>query len=273
MLAFANAVGSAFALVMTPLRGWPLLGMLAISVVTGVLMLIIYKYTSNQRGITKAKDRIKGNFLAIMLYKDSLGVLLRSIGNIIGWNLVYMAHNLRPLLVMIAPVMLLLAQLNLWYGYRPVAVGETAVVNVRVGQQVNLFETPATLTADGGVTVDTDAVRMPLTGEVSWRVRGQAAGAHQLTVKIGDQTATKQLVVGDTARLHLLAPLRHNGNFWDAVLYPGEPALTGGISAVEVRYPGEEMRVWRWRVHWIIVYFVASILFGLSLKGVFKVDI
>lgn len=273
MLSVSNAISAAFALIMAPFRTWPMTGMIVISVVTGILMLIIYKYTSNQKGITRAKDRIKANFLAIMLYKDSLVVLLKSIGSILRWNLVYMAHNLKPLAVMIVPVLLLLVQLNFWYGYRPLEVGEQAVINAKVASEVNLFEEPAVMEVDGGVVVETAAVRMPLAGEVSWRVRGLEPGEHTLTIKVGNDAATKRIVVGQRDRLYRLAPLRHDGNFWDGLLYPGEKKLPGAISEIKLEYPGIEMDVLGWQIHWIIVYFVLSILFGLSMKGVFKVDI
>jgi len=273
MLAVSNALSAVFSIVMLPFRSLPMTGMIIISAVTGILMLIIYKYTSNQKGITRAKDRIKGNFLAIMLYKDSLRVLLGSIGGILRWNLVYMAHNLRPLAVMIVPVLLLLVQLNFWYGYRPVAVGEEVLVNVKVARSVNLFEEEATLSADAGVDVQTAAVRMPLDGEIAWRVSGVEPGAHTLTVQVGDVSETKTFVVGDNEKLNYLVPKRHDGNFWDGLLYPGEPKLTGAITEIEVKYPGIEMNVLGWHVHWIIVYFILSIVFGLSMKGLFKVDI
>ncbi|HPM75606.1 MAG TPA: hypothetical protein PK961_00845 [bacterium] len=273
MLTISNGLSAAFSPVMAPFVKLPLTGMIVISVLTGVLMLIIYKYTSNQHGITRAKDRIKAHFLAIMLYKDSLGVLLKSIGNILRWNAVYMAHQLRPLAVMIVPVLLLLVQLNFWYGYRPYRVGEEAVINVRVDRSVNLFDTPATMTADEGVQVQTAAVRRPLSGEIAWRVKALTPGEHTLTIDVGGQTAAKRFVVGDAERLVRLAPLRHDGNFWDGLLYPGEKKLAGPISAVNVNYPGVEMNVLGWELHWIIVYFVLSILFGLSMKGIFHVDI
>lgn len=273
MLTISNGLSAAFSLVMAPFVKLPLIGMIVISVLTGVLMLIIYKFTSNQTGITRAKDRIKAHFLAIMLYKDSLGVLLKSIGNILRWNLVYMAHQLRPLAVMIVPVLLLLVQLNFWYGYRPFHVDEQAVVNVKVDKAVNLFATPATMTADAGIEIQTAAVRLPLTGEIAWRVKAVEPGEHTLTIDVGGQTATKRFVVADADRLVRLAPRRHDGNFWGGLLYPGEKKLSGAITAVSVNYPGVEMKVLGWEMHWIIVYFVLSILFGLAMKGLFNVDI
>jgi len=273
MLSLSNALSAAFSVVMAPFRSLPLTGMIVISVLTGILMLIIYKYTSNQDGITRAKNKIKANFLGIMLFKDSLKVLLQSIGRILTWNLVYMGHNLKPLAVMIVPVLLLLVQMNFWYGYRPIGVGEQVLVNVKTAPGVNLDETPVSMTSDNGVEIKTGGVRIPLTGEITWRVEGITPGDHTLTVKVGDYSEGKRLVVSDAPMLYRLAPLRHNGNFWDGIFYPGEKKLDSGIRAIEVAYPTVEMNVFGWHLHWIIVYFVLSILFGFSMKGIFHVDI
>ena len=273
MLSLSNLLVALFSLIMRPFASMPLFGMIVISVVTGVLMLIIYKYTSNQAGITRAKDRIKGNFLAIMLFSSSFAVLIKSIGSIFKWNLVYMAHNLKPLAVMIVPVLLLLVQLNFWYGYRPIKVGESVLVKAEIEQSINLSQTPVSMTTSGGVEIESPGVRAFSTSEVYWRIKGAQPGEHTLTMKVGDQTATKCVVVGAPDRLYRLAPLRHDGNFWDGLLYPGEKKLTGKIQAIELAYPPIEMDVFGLQVHWIIVYFVLSIIAGLSMKGVFKVDI
>ena len=273
MLTISNAITAAFALIMAPFRSYPVTGMIVISVVTGVLMLLVYKYTSNQKGITAAKNGIKANFLAIMLFKDSLLVLFKSIGSILKWNLKYMGHNLKPLAVMIAPVLLLLVQLNFWYGYRQFEPGEKALVDVRVAPQVNLAQTPVQLETDKGVAVETPGVRIPKTGEIAWRIRAVEPGVHKLVVRVGDISSEKEFDVGKSDKLVRLSPLRHSGGFWDGLLYPGEPKLEGGITSIRVEYPGAKMNIWRWHIHWIIVYFVLSILAGLSMKGLFKVDI
>ena len=64
MISIMNMMMRALDLFFIPFeRLAPFWGMLAISAVTGVLMVIIYKYTSNQDGIARAKDLIKGHLL------------------------------------------------------------------------------------------------------------------------------------------------------------------------------------------------------------------
>ena len=51
------------------LPGW--LSNTIISAVVGVLLLIIFKYTSNQKAIGKVLDNIKANLLGMKLFKDN----------------------------------------------------------------------------------------------------------------------------------------------------------------------------------------------------------
>src|SRR5919108_4002002 len=95
---------------------WPLL---IFSFVTGIIMLVIYRYTSNQKGIKETKDRIKAYLLEIRLFKDDLGILLSAQKNILRHNLTYMKHAVKPMLFMIIPVLLILIQLEGWFGRKP----------------------------------------------------------------------------------------------------------------------------------------------------------
>ena len=85
------------------LPGW--LSNTIISAVTGIALLIIFKYTSNQNAIGKVRDGIKANLLALWLFKDSIIVTLQSQGRVFKGAFLLLFHALRPMLVMIIPVM------------------------------------------------------------------------------------------------------------------------------------------------------------------------
>jgi uncharacterized membrane protein (DUF106 family) len=95
----------------------PWSAMIAVSLLTGLLMLFIFKKTSDQAGIRRVKNRIKAHLLELRLFKDSLGVSLKAQGQIVRANLRYMGYSLKPLLVMIVPLVLILIQLNFWFAY------------------------------------------------------------------------------------------------------------------------------------------------------------
>src|SRR4030043_1188364 len=116
--------GNVFALLLPPFRSLnPWAGMAFISLLTGLLMLLIYRLTSNQSGICRVKDKIKAHLLELRLFKDNMGVTMKAQGQILQANFRYLGLNLKPLLVMIVPLILILAQLNLWFGSEPLAVG------------------------------------------------------------------------------------------------------------------------------------------------------
>ncbi len=287
MLNVSNFISSLFNPFMGLFVNRPLTGMIIISALTGVLMLMVYKYTSFQKYITLAKDRIKANFLAIMLFSDSFSVLIKSILNILKWNLFYMANNLLPLAVMMIPVLFLLVQLNFWYGYTALEEGREALVTVEVDKSISLYTADISLTSDGGVEIESKGLRVPSKNEITWRVRGKEAGEYHLTVKVNDLSERKRIVIGSPGKLYRVAPIGHDGNFWDSVFYPGQEKLTGKIRYFTIGAPDKsgvitllnngyetvEMKFLFWEIHWIIVYFILSIIAGLSMKGIFKVDI
>ena len=59
------------------------------------------------------------------------------------------------------------------------------------------------------------------------------------------------------------------------LLYPTETALPANsvIKEIHVNYPRRELSLWGWKIHWLVVFLVVSIISGYSLKGVFKVQI
>jgi hypothetical protein len=77
-----NAVGGLLLAPVAAVPGW--LSITLISAVLGVLLLLIFKYTSNQRAIGRVRDDIKANLLAVKLFKDSLSVTFRSQARVFG---------------------------------------------------------------------------------------------------------------------------------------------------------------------------------------------
>ena len=135
-MAVVNTVlNGLFDLLMFPFRAldawW---GMVAISLLTGLLMLAVFRLTSNQAGIRAAKDRIKAHLLEMRLFKDNFRVSFGAQRQILAANWRYIGYSAKPLLVMIVPLVLILIQLNFWFGYEPLAVGQTAILKVRINR-------------------------------------------------------------------------------------------------------------------------------------------
>lgn len=270
-----TVLGKLFDVLLLPFRSLnPWAGMAFISLLTGLLMLIIYRLTSNQSGIRRVKDKIKAHLLELRLFKDNMGVTMRAQGQILRANLRYLALNLKPLLVMIVPLILILAQLNLWFGSEPLAVGRPAILKVRLKPDVNVLGTEFALESPPEIAIETPPLRIEESREVDWRLKPTAAGRFDLTIRAGDKRYLKTVVV-DGRGLKKVSPLKVKRSLLDEVLYPGENALPGEsrIKAIEIVHPAKKLPLFGLRLHWLIAYLGLSIIFGFALKKPFRVEI
>jgi uncharacterized membrane protein (DUF106 family) len=262
-------------LILLPFRGVsPWFGMTAASLLTALLMLEVFKLTSNQAAIRRAKDRIKAHLLEMRLYKDNMRVTLRAQAAILRANLAYMAANLKPLAVMIVPLVLILAQLSLWFDRAPLSPGQETLVKVGLERNADPLALGLELEAPAGLEISSPAVRIPDEHEVAWRLKAVAAGNGRLILRVAGRTVEKSVAVGGR-RLTKVSTLASRGSLWKRLLYPGEPPLPAGtpVRSVEVLYPVKSLTAFGLGVHWLVAYLILSIAFGFAFKGVFKVEI
>lgn len=264
-----------FGLLILPLRplgAWPT--MIFVSLLTGFLMLGIFRLTSNQAGIRRAKDRIKAHLLETRLFKDDFGQSIRAQGRVLAANGRYLGYAIKPMLVMAVPVMLLLIQLDVRFGARPLRTGEEALVRVRLAEGADPIALGLELEAPEGVAVTTPALRIADAGEIDWRVRAERPGRHRLVFRWPSGQERKSFFV-DTPALAGVSTKRTAGGFLDRISHPGEEGLPPGgpIEAIEVAYPAQRLPFFGGRIHWLVAYFGLSILLGFAFKGVFKVEV
>jgi len=268
-------VGKIFDVVFLPFRRLdPWFGMIVVSFLTGLLMLFIFGRTSNQDGIRRTKAKIKAHLLELRLYKESLGQSLRSQGSIFAANFKYIGYALKPMLVMMIPVLLILVQLNLWFGSLSLSAGQAAIVKVKLKEGTSPLRTDIRLEAPEGVDVETPALRLEESREIDWRLRAEKNGLHVLAFHWGAETFTKSLGVGQY-RLSRVPAVKPGPGFFAVMANPGEKPLAANlpVESVEVAYFPQRLSVFGLHLHWLGAFLVLSIVFGFAFKGVFKVDI
>jgi uncharacterized membrane protein (DUF106 family) len=271
-----NAIlGKIFDVLLLPFRSLnPWAGMAFISLLTGLLMLFVYRLASNQAAIHEVKGRIKAHLLELRLYKDNMGVTMKAQGQILGANARYLALNLKPLLVMIIPVVLILAQLNLWFGAQPLTAGRATILKVKLKPDVDVLGTEFALESPPEIAVETPPLRLEEPKEVDWRIKPASAGRFELGIRAGGSLYHKEISVGGR-RLEKVSPLKVKPSLLDEVLYPGEKPLPrdSRVESIEVIHPAKKLALFGWGLHWLIAYFVLSIIFGFALKKPLRVDI
>ncbi len=271
------ALGWAFELLMRPFAGLPAMLSVAIfSLLTSIVMLIVFKRTSDQTRLADVKRLIHAGLFEIRLHSDDLRVILGAQLEILRANLSYLRLSLVPMVWIIVPLTLLIAQLQFYYGYDGFRPGQSALVEVDLRQDAApaTGRPEASLEMPDGLRAETGAVWLPALRQVVWRIAAEREGAYELRLRVG-QSEPVSKSVRVAAGLARLSPLRHDGNLLDSILYPAEPPLPSGspIRAICVSYPEAEIDILGHGFQWMIPFFVLSLVFAFALRGLFKVTI
>ncbi len=210
-------------------------------------MLVVFKYTSNQRAIKRVRDDISANLLTLKLFKDNTSAVLKAQGRLLLGAGRLLVLALVPMAVMIVPVTLLLGQLSLWYEKRPLPVGEEAIVVMRLGGGTDDPFPAASLRPTDGVEATVGPVRVRTDGrrEMWWNVRGPGSRKSSPGV-CGGRTAGGKGTGGrrrrharqhDAARLELVgrpdAPVRdavRSMTPWSSRSRSSIPSATRGLA-------------------------------------------
>lgn len=262
---WANALGGVLLAPVAWLPGW--LSATAVAVVSGVALLAVFKYTSNQAAIKSVKDDVKANLLALQLFKENTPVVLRSQAGVL-WGATRLAlFAVVPMLVMTAPVLLALGQLSLWFQSRPLHVDEEAVVTLNVADAAAV--SAARLEPNAAIEVPVGPLQVPSERQVCWRIKALRPGRHQLVFRVGERVADKELAVcgpstGD--RMMRVSSLRPAWNLGDALLNPAEKPLdlASPIQSIAIAYPPRSS--WTsgadtWVVYWLVISMAAGFAF------------
>lgn len=274
-MSFVNTVlGVLFNTLLYPFRELhPMVGLTAISGLAAVLMLLGYKATSNQPAVEAVKRKIAANLFEIRLFNDDIVAILRAQGAIMRHNAKYIGLNLIPMLFMLGPFVLLVAQLQFHYGYEGLRPGETTTLRVTLSEAAAGPSPEATVEFPDGLRLDSARVWVPSLREAAWRLVAVEAGDYELNVLVDGESFTKSVVVSEAIQQR--APARLEAGWWNQLIYPAEAPLPRGAAVTEIRvdYADRAVGVFGFEGHWLIAFFVLSVGIAFALKGRFGVTI
>ena len=249
----------------------PLTLVILISLVIGLLMVVVFRYTSDQKAIHVAKDQLKAHLLAVRLFQDQLPVVLSSYGRILRGTGRYLRLAFMPLLIVIVPLTYFIVQVDRYLGSTPMRPGQAFLVKARTGSADTLNE--ASLQLPPGMAVTAPAVHVPADNEIVWRVAAQKDGNYDIGIVAAGQTFLKRVVV--SSGLARLSPARLRGKFWERLFVSAEPALpeNSPIQSIEVQYPDRNISFAWTEWNWIWLFVVLSLLAGFAFKSILGIEI
>ena len=263
-------LGWIFDLIVLPFRGMPpIVGLTVISLLVSAGMLIGFRAVSDQDALDAVKRRIYGGVYEIRLYKDDLLTIFVAQIGILRETMTYFRLSMVPMLWMMVPIVIIVSQLQFQYGYESLEPGQTALVMVELTEEGadRVAETNAadvSLEVPDGVRLETALVWIPSLREAGWRIVAESPGEYELVVRIGEETLTKSMRVSGTTVLR--SPVRPS-SLLDQLIYPAEAPLPRGSNATVIRldYADAEINMFGWNTHWMIAFFILTMVFAFAL--------
>jgi hypothetical protein len=242
-----------------------------ISVVIGLVMVVVFGYTSDQKAIHIAKDRLKAHLLALRLFQDQIHVVLRSYGRIVLATGHYLRLAFKPLLFVIVPMTFLIVQVDRYLGSEPLSPGQSFLVKIQTDNPDAL--NTASLQLPQGLTATAPAVHAPAESTVTWRVVADAPGEYVVNVQVADQQLSKRIIVG--TGMPRLSSVRMRGKWWERIFLSAEPALPAStaLQSIHVQYPDRNIAFAGIEWNWIWLFFVLSLAAGFVFKSMLGIDI
>lgn len=253
----------------------PLAIVIVVSLVVGLLMVVLFGYTSDQKAIGIAKDQLKAHLLAVRLYRDQIPVVMGSYGKILRGTGRYLKLAFKPLLYVIIPITLLMVQIDRYLGTTPIAVDAPFLLTVHFGGSPNVIDAMNDVRVESPpeITMTAPPVHIDAENEIVWRLVGTKEGKYEVKVVAAGQSAAKDVCVGGD--LPRISTVRLRGQFWERMFSSAEPALqeNSPINSISINYPDRNIDVGGYGMNWIWMFFILSMVAGFIFKELLGIQI
>jgi uncharacterized membrane protein (DUF106 family) len=266
-----RALGGFFNLLLYPFRGFPaIVGLTVISLVVSVAMLIGFKATSDQEALAEVKRHIHAGVFEIRLFKDDFRAILSAQIGILRHTFTYFRLSMVPMLWMLVPIVIVVIQLQFQYGYEGLESGESALVTATFTEKgagaVGDAGADISLEAPAGVRVETPLLWIPSLREAGWRIVADEPGEYELVLRVGETNLTKSVRVADGVLIR--SPVRPSRGLVDQLVWPAEAPVpsTSPVRRIELSYADAEVSLFGWGMHWLIAFFILTMVFAFALQ-------
>jgi uncharacterized membrane protein (DUF106 family) len=256
----------------------PLAIVIVVSLVVGLVMVVLFGYTSDQKAIGIAKDQLKAHLLAVRLYRDQIPVVMGSYGKILRGTGRYLKLAFKPLLYVIIPITLLMVQIDRYLGATPIPPNTPFLLTVHlsdyeVSSLASYNLNSVTLDLPPEITMTAPPVHIAAESEIVWRLIGSKEGRYEVKIAAAGQSAAKAVCVGtDLPRISMV---RLRGRFWERMFSSAEPALpeNSPIESISINYPDRDIEIAGFGMNWIWLFFILSMVAGFIFKELLGIQI
>lgn len=236
----------------------PFVALTLLSLITGVLLLLVVRFTTPQRFVDRARNRMTSAVYETRLFLNDPGRLVKAQGRLLWWSVAYIGAMLPAFIVAGLPMGLYFLHMDGRYGRMPHSSLDPAIVRVDVAPGIRASE--VTLQAPSGVEVAAGPVALDELRQVYWRLNVTGPAVYDLQFTAAGETQKKQLVATHEAPVS-----QGRASSWAALLQQStEPPLPAASHFTGITLPhAERSDTWlgmAWWLYWMVVATVAALV-------------
>lgn len=246
----------------------PIYGLTFLSVLTGIFILLIFRFTSNRDKLDQVKNHIKADILKVWLFNHDFIVVLKTQGALFLDNLRYIRHTFPSFLIMIIPILSVLVVSSAWFDHRPLRPAETILVTLAFRSETSpdimeiIPQFPESLRATA------PPVRVESLRQISYRVQANKTGEHCIKWMVNGKNIEKKITVSNKSVP--VFPLSVRSTIKNSFFHFASPSLSpeGPIESINVLYPERTISIWGWNINWLVVFFAGSLITIMVFKNI-----
>ncbi|VVB80903.1 Membrane protein insertase YidC [uncultured archaeon] len=225
----------------------PIWAILVLSLIISILIVVIYKFTTNQEEMKQMKDGLKKYQQQMKETKDmeQLGKIQKETMSL---NMKYMGKSMKPTLITFIPILLIFGWMNAHFAYQPLMPGEEFEMVVTMAKNV---EGNVTINVPEGLEVVGEKTSLITDKTAKFKLKG-AEGEYFATLSSNEQEIDKKIII-TTAPRYATTPESYKSNVFKTVALGNKP-----------------LKVY-WKLSWIWVYILSAIVFSTILRKAMKV--
>lgn len=228
----------------------PFWAILLLSLILSVLIVLIYKWTTNQTLMKQLRDDVKNYQQQMKQQKEDPKKVLEIQKKIMDANIQLMKHSFKPTLITLLPIILIFGWVNAHFAFEPLLPGQPFPITIQTydGIQGNV-----TIEAAPGITVNEQTVALA-NNQATFTLQGNE-GEYLLTFMINNKTYEQTVLISKERAYK--EPVK-------IVRDKTVKTITVGNKKTVV------MNLFGWRIGWIGSYIIFSIVFSLAFRRLLK---
>ena len=239
--------------ILGPLLNLPTLwAVIILSFFISLIITVVYKYTTNQDLMKQLKVEMKEFQKEIKELKKEPEKAMQVQKKSMQTNMKYMMKSMKRTLYSILPIIIIFSWMSANFAYDPILPGQDFTTTVVFGEKVS---GTIELSVPDGIIINGEIRKDVNDGDVKWVLSGNE-GEYLLEYHFDGKKYSKEVLI--TKENKYKEPVKR---------------LKGGIvKSIEIEHEEKKLlNLFGWKLGWLGVYIIFSIIFSILIRKVIKV--